>query len=101
AAAQAQLRGPGPGDPVRWQAFLAAAQLQGGSGAVLVGPGRLDQLGAQVPVAGLGDAAPPGPLAAGVLAWGQAAEAHELRRAGEPAPVADLAGQRQRAQPGD
>jgi hypothetical protein len=68
AAAQPQLRGPGPGDDLGWQASLAAAQLLGGRGAVLVGPGGLDQLGTQMGVAGLGDVAPPGPLAAGVFA---------------------------------
>jgi len=47
AAAQPQLGGPGPGDYFWWQAVLAAAQLQGGLGSVLVGPSRLDQLGAR------------------------------------------------------
>jgi hypothetical protein len=100
AATQAQLRLPPAGDHFWWQALLAAAQLQGGLGSMLVGPGRLDQLGAQMGVATLGDATPPGRAAAGVLAWGQPAEPHELRRAGAPAPVAHLPGQRQRAQPG-
>jgi hypothetical protein len=35
------------------------------------------------------------------LAWDQPAKPHELARGGEPAPVSDLGGQRQRAQPGD
>jgi hypothetical protein len=39
------------------QADLATAQLQGGRGPVLAGPGRLNQLGAQLSVAALGDAA--------------------------------------------
>jgi hypothetical protein len=56
-ARQPQLRLPRPGDDLGWQASLAAAQLQGGRGPVLVGPGRLDQLGAQMAVATLGDAA--------------------------------------------
>jgi hypothetical protein len=47
AVAQPQLGGPGSGDRLGWQAVLAAAQLQGGRGPVLVGPGRFDQLGAQ------------------------------------------------------
>jgi hypothetical protein len=47
AATQAQLRLPRAGDLFWWQALLAAAQLQGGLGSMLVGPGRLDQLGAQ------------------------------------------------------
>jgi hypothetical protein len=67
-AAQAQLGLPGPGDGLGWQASLAAAELQGGLGSVLVGPGGLDQLGAQVGVAALGDVAPPGGVAAGVFA---------------------------------
>src|SRR5215207_2366206 len=99
-ATQPQLRLPRPGDDLGWQAVLAAAQLQGGRGPILVGPGRLDQLGAQVAVPGLGDPAPMGAGAAGILAWDQAAEAHELGGAGEPAPVGDLAGQGQRAQAG-
>jgi hypothetical protein len=64
------------------------------------GPGRLDQLGAQVGVAGLGEVASGGPLAAGILAGHQAAEPHEPAGPGEPAPVADLGGQREGAQPG-
>jgi hypothetical protein len=42
AAAQPQLGLPGPSDHFWWQALLAAAQLQGGLGSMLVGPGRLD-----------------------------------------------------------
>jgi hypothetical protein len=72
-AAQPQLGGPGPGDRLGWQALLAAAQFQGRLGSVLVGPGGLDQLGAQVGVATLGDAASPGGVAAGVFARDQAA----------------------------
>jgi hypothetical protein len=56
AATQAQLRLPRPSDHLGWQAFLAAAQRQGGLGPVLVGPGRLDQLSTQVATAALGDA---------------------------------------------
>jgi hypothetical protein len=54
--AQALLGGPGSGCG-GW-AGLLLAPAQGGAqvGAVLVAPGRLDQLGAQVRVAGLGDA---------------------------------------------
>ncbi len=52
-------------------------------------------------VAGLGEVPTNGPLAAGVLAWHQSAKPHELARPGEAAPVADLGGQLQRAQPGD
>ena len=55
AATQPQLRLPRTGDDLGWQALLAAAQLQGGLGSMLVGPGRLDQLGAQLGVAALGD----------------------------------------------
>src|SRR5437867_1148568 len=82
------------------QALLAAGDLGAHRGPVLVGPGRLDQLGAQVGVASLGEVPPSGPLAAGVLAGHQPAEPHELARLGEPAPVTDLGGQRERAQPG-
>jgi hypothetical protein len=99
-ATQPQLRLPRPGHDLGWQASLAAAQLQGGRGPVLVGPGRLDQLGAQMAVAGLGDATPVAAQAAGILAWDQAAEAHELRGAGQPAPVTDLASQSECAQVG-
>jgi hypothetical protein len=59
------------------------------------------QLGAQVGVAGLGEPAAVDGGAAGVFAWDQPAEPHELAGRGEPAPVGDLGGQRQRAQPGD
>jgi hypothetical protein len=80
--------------------WLAAGDLGADTWPVLVGPGRLDQLGAQVGVAGLGEVASGGPLAAGILAGHQAAEPHELAGPGEPAPVADLGGQREGAQPG-
>src|SRR5829696_8092967 len=69
AAAQAQLGCPGAGDHLWVQALLAAGDLGADTWPVLVGPGRLDQLGAQVDVAGLGEVASGGPLAAGVLAW--------------------------------
>jgi hypothetical protein len=99
--AQALLGFPRPGGD-RWgQALLAAGDPHPDGGAVLVGPGRLDQLGAQVGVAGLGERAAVDAGAAGVLAWDQPAKPHELARGGEPAPVSDLGGQRQRAQPGD
>jgi hypothetical protein len=47
AGTEPQLGGPGPSDHLGWQASLAAAQLQGGLGSMLVGPGGLDQLGAR------------------------------------------------------
>jgi hypothetical protein len=98
---QALLGCPRPGGD-RWgQALLAAGELHADGGAVLQGPGRLDQLGAQVGVAGLGELAAVHGVAAGVLAWDQPAEPHELAGRGEPAPVSDLSSQGQRAQPGD
>jgi len=54
-----------------------------------------------VGVASLGEPAAVDGGAAGVLAWDQPAEPHELAGGGEPAPVSDLGGQRQRAQPRD
>jgi hypothetical protein len=62
------------------QALLAAGDLGADARMVLVGPGRLDQLGAQVGIAGLGQVPANGPLAAGVLAGDQPAEPHELAR---------------------
>jgi hypothetical protein len=59
-AAQPQLGVPGPGDRLGWQAVLAAAQLQGGRGPVLVGPGRLDLAQAE----GTPEGREPGALAA-------------------------------------
>ena len=57
---------PGHARATTWvQALLAAGGLGADRGAVLVGPGRLDQLRAQVGVAGLGQLSAPGPLAAG------------------------------------
>jgi hypothetical protein len=67
---------------------------------VLVGPGGLDQLGAQVglPHLVMWPRQVEVPLE---YSLGSAHKAQELRRAGEPAPVADLAGQGERAQAGD
>ena len=101
APAQPQLGGPGPGHHLGIQALLAAAQVDPDRGPVLVGSGRLDQLGAQVLVATLGDVAPPGRAAAGILRGHQATEATERGCPREPAPVAHLAGQRQRPELGD
>ena len=79
-------------------------------GSVLIGPRRLDQLGPQMGVAGLGDVSTPDRFAGGVLRGDQPGEAHERAGGGEPAPVADLAGDGQRphrrhaavgGQPGD
>ena len=50
------------------------------AGGVLVVPGGLDQQPAGVPVAGLGDVAAVALVAGGVLAGGQAEEAHQLAR---------------------
>jgi hypothetical protein len=99
--AQSLLGGPGPGGRGRAGAFLTAAQGHADTGTVLVGPRRFDHLGAQVGVAGLGDVSAAHARPRGVLAGGQAGEAHECARAGEPAPVADLAGDRQRPELGD
>jgi hypothetical protein len=44
--------GPGAGYDLGVQALLAAGDLGADGGTVLVGPGRLDRLGAQVEVAG-------------------------------------------------
>jgi hypothetical protein len=79
---------------------VAFAELEPDGRAVLVGPGRLDQLAAQVGVAGLGGVPPPRRRPAGVLAWHQATEPGERGRPTEPAPVTDLAGQGQRASRG-
>ena len=70
-------------------------------GVVTVGPGGLDQLGAQVGVAGLGDPASPRGVAGGVLAGGEPDEAHEVAGRREPSPVSDLGGHRQRAEVGE
>ncbi len=51
---------------------LAACDHRADGGAGLVGPGRLDELGAQVTVAGMGDPATVGTFARGVLRWGPA-----------------------------
>lgn len=67
---------------------------------LLVGPGRLDELSAQVQVARLGDVALAGLAAAGVLRGHQTGEAHERTGPAEPAPVADLGRQAQRPHAG-
>jgi hypothetical protein len=67
APAQPQLGRPGSGHHLRIQALLPSTQVDPDRGPVLVGPGRLDQLGAQVLVAALGDVAPPGRAAAGIF----------------------------------
>src|SRR5215207_11636957 len=100
ASAEPQLGRPRASDDLRVQALLAAGNLGPDARVVLVGPGRLDQLGAQVGVAGLGQVPATGLLAAGVLAGDQPAEPHERGCPSEPSPVADLGGQRERAQPG-
>jgi len=57
-AAESLLGGPGAGDGVGMDAVLAF--VEGGSyrSSGLVGPGCLDELGAEVDVAGVGDPAP-------------------------------------------
>jgi len=56
---------------------LALPQLGADAGAVLVGPGRLDELDADVAVAGLGQMPAAYGSAARVLRHGEAAERHE------------------------
>ncbi len=99
-AAQPLLGGPRAGHGGRVDAALAGTQLHDDGGPVLVGPGRLDQLGAQVSVAGLGDVSTVDTLAGGVLAGHQSGEAHEGAGGGEAPPVADLAGDAQRTELG-
>jgi hypothetical protein len=70
--AQALLGFPRPGGD-RWgQALLTAGDPHADGGVVLVGPGRLDQLGAQVGVAGLGERAAVDAGAAGAARLGPA-----------------------------
>ena len=115
--AVAMLPGRSTWSPTCWAAGAAAAspfqlatnlyaeKLQGGRpGPAAVsstrifpafsGPGR-------APSPGLGDRAPAGARAAGVLRGCQAGESHERRGRGEPAEVGDLGGQGQRGQLSD
>ena len=55
---EAQLSAPGPSDHLRCEALLALGDLSPDVGAVLVGPGGLDELGPKVRVAGLGEVTP-------------------------------------------
>jgi hypothetical protein len=64
-AAQAQLRRPGPGNDVGFEALLAAAVACTDGGFGLVGPSGLDELAAQMGVAGMGDATAAGAVPAG------------------------------------
>ena len=97
---QAQLRGPCAGDHLWVQPELAAGNRAAHIRSMPVGPGRLDQLRAQVGVAGLGQPTAVDRVPAGVFAWDQAAEPHELGRSSEPAPVAHLGGQGEPTQAG-
>ena len=72
-----------------------ACALAAARGVVVV-PGGLDQQAAGVPVAGLGDVTAVSLIAGGVLARGQAEEAHQLARRCEAAEVADLGEQPER-----
>ena len=99
-AAESELRRPRPGQHFRWEAFVTLGDLGPDVGPVLVGPGGLHQLGPQVGVAGLGDVAPAGRAARGVLGGDQTHEAHQRRRPSEAAPVAHLGMQRERPHPG-
>ena len=72
-AVQARATPPGVGP-------VAAGDLCTDGGPGLVGPGGLDQLGAQVQVPGLGDVPAAGALPGGVLAGHQPAEPHECAR---------------------
>src|SRR5205809_882841 len=80
---------PGAGERLRRHVPLVGAEASGEAGRVLVVPGRLDQQAAGVLVAGLGGRAALAALAGGVLADGQAEEAHQLARRAEAAEVAE------------
>src|SRR5437660_8155847 len=88
ASAQTKLRGPGAGHDVAVEAVLATAQLNADPRSGPVRPGRFDQLGAQVHVAGMGDVAAAGALPAGVLRRGEPGEGHEKPGGTEAAPAA-------------
>jgi hypothetical protein len=83
AAAQAQLRRPGAGQRLSGDLLLAFAQGAGDEGAVMIGPGRLHQLEAQVLAAGAGDVAAPETLTGGAFAGHQPGEGRR------PAPQPD------------
>jgi hypothetical protein len=69
--------------------------------AVLVGPGRLAQLAADMAVAGVGDRASQLAQPSGVLRAGQGDEGHERPGVGETPPVEHLSPQAQRPHMGD
>ena len=97
-AAQSPLGGPGSGDGVGMDPFLAFAEGGPDRSSGLVGPGCFDELGAEVDVAGVSDPAPVLALTAGPLRGSEPGEGHEHRRGRETPPVTDLAGQGQPAQ---
>jgi hypothetical protein len=86
----------GPACPAR--PSLAAPEPRADPGPVPVGLRGLHQRSPHPFRAGLGDRAAPGARPAGVLAGDQPGEPHERPRAGEPAPVDDLGGERERGQ---
>jgi hypothetical protein len=99
ASGQAELGRPGPGQGGGGGAFLAAAQGDTDPGVVLVGPGRLDQLGAQMGVAGPSEPTSSDGGAAGVFGGHQAGEPGEVLGSGKAPKVAHLAGDGERPQP--
>jgi hypothetical protein len=101
AAAQPQLRRPRAGQGVGADVLLALVEGAADEGAVVIGPGRLHQLEAQMLAAGAGDVTAPDVISRGALAGHQPSEGHERGRVREPPPVADLGGQRQRTQLAD
>jgi hypothetical protein len=100
-ATETNLRLPRPGRDLTGKTLLAPGEVDADAGTGLIRPGGLDQLGAQMRVPGMGDAASAGLLPRGVLRGGKPRERHERRRRGETPPVADLGGQTQRALLGD
>src|SRR6266511_3225403 len=90
AVTEAELRLPSDGADRVGQADLAAAERAGTTGAMAIGPGRLDQHAPQMRVADLDDRAPADPVAGRVFAGDGTAVGHELARMGEPGERPDL-----------
>src|SRR6516164_1792056 len=96
--AQVYLGRPGTGLSGGGDVVLATSQGHPQAGSIGVGPGGLDQLAAQMGVAGMSERPPTHAVTGGVLRGHQSAERAGGATVGEAAPVTDLSLEHQSAQ---
>src|SRR5439155_13888379 len=85
------------GEDFGWESVVASGDGHTDVRSVLVGPGGLNELAADMPVAGMGDVAAMFAETGRIFGWDEPGEAHERPRCREASPVEHFSGEAQAA----